>query len=262
MVYVVCLVIAVLSAFTGSLIGLGGGVVLIPAMLFMHHYIDAFAWAVPQVIVGISLITMIFTACSSTIAYIKKGRVHYRIGGLLLLGSIPGGILGSWLNQFIHADSFSLYFGVLMILLSLLFFIKRKRSGNLDQSGERTAAKYISVLPAFFISLTVGVISGLFGIGGGAIMVPAMIVLFGLPIHIATATSMFMILFISIISASTHIALGHITWQYVLIFIPGALIGGTLGAKVSQLVSSNALEWVLRIVLVLVGARLIMEGLM
>ncbi|WP_164668217.1 sulfite exporter TauE/SafE family protein [Virgibacillus doumboii] len=265
MVYIICFLIAVAAAFVGSLIGLGGGVVLIPSLIFMFQFSDEFAWALPQMIVGISLVTMVFTAFSSTISYVKKGRVDYKTGLLFLTGSIPGGILGSWLNQYLNTENFSLYFGILIIVISLLFFIKRKpRDKQLSATDYRTfevdGETYhykVTFLPAFIISLIVGTMSGLFGLGGGSIMVPAMILMFGLPVHIATATSMFMILFISIISASTHIALGHVPWEYALLFIPGAWIGGKLGAKTNQNTSGNILEWVLRIILIIVGIRLI-----
>ncbi|MFB4169326.1 sulfite exporter TauE/SafE family protein [Virgibacillus sp. JSM 102003] len=259
MVYIICVLIAVVSAFIGSLIGLGGGIILIPSLLIMYQNFDSFAWATPQMIVGISLIAMVFTAFSSTISYYNEGRVDYRLGLLLLTGSIPGGIFGSWLNQFVDSEKFTLYFGLLMITLSLSFLIKRKqpeaKSGDADQYN-------VSIWPAFIISSMVGILSGMFGIGGGSIMVPAMILLFGLPIHIATATSMFMILFISIISASTHIALGHVAWEYVFFFIPGAWIGGTIGAKINQKVKGNILEWFLRIILIVIGIRLIIDGIM
>src|SRR5699024_11545807 len=77
-------------------------------------------------------------------------------------------------------------------------------------------------------------ISGLFGIGGGTISVPAMILFFGIPVQVAIGTSMFMIFFISLISSSTHIFLGHIAWKYVIFFIIGSYLGGTAGARMSK----------------------------
>ncbi|WP_404453958.1 sulfite exporter TauE/SafE family protein [Virgibacillus necropolis] len=271
MVYIICFIVGIVTAFGGSLIGLGGGIILIPALLFLHQISSEFAWATPQTIVGISLIVMVFTALSSTISYLKKGRVDYKTGLLLLSGSIPGGILGSWLNQFVAAEKFSFYFGILMVVLSLLFLLKRKAISEEPSSSQKNMRSFhfdgktyhysVSFWTAFIVSLLVGTLAGLFGIGGGSIMVPVMILLFGFPAHIAVATSMFMIVFISIISAGTHIILGHVSWQYVLFFIPGAWIGGTIGAKVNQKVKSQALEWILRVLLIVVGLRLIIEGL-
>nr|WP_077330233.1 sulfite exporter TauE/SafE family protein [Virgibacillus siamensis] len=271
MVYIICIVIAVAAAFVGSLIGLGGGIILIPSLLFLYKYSDAFAWAEPQMIVGISLVTMVFTAFSSTVSYMKKGRVDYKTGLLFLIGCIPAGIFGAWLNQFVNSNGFSLYFGMLMIGLSMLFLIKRKRPDTVPGNKEKvrtftvddeTYHYNVSVWQAIVISVIVGILSGLFGIGGGSILVPALILLFGIPVHIASATSMFMIFFISIISSGTHIYLGHVIWEYAILFIPGALVGGVIGAKVNQHIKGNKLEWVLRVILIIIGIRLIVEGLM
>jgi uncharacterized protein len=119
----------------------------------------------------------------------------------------------------------------------------------------------ITPLTAILIAFIVGMLSGFFGIGGGSLMVPAMILLFQFPPHIATATSMFMILSLSTVSSFTHIMLGHIEWAYVWAFIPGAWFGGVLGAKISQHMSSKAVEYLLRIVLLLIGLRLIWQGI-
>jgi uncharacterized membrane protein YfcA len=94
LVYLICFLIGISAAFLGGLVGLGGGIILIPMLLFLNQYSTAFAWATPQVIVGISLVTMIFTALSSTITYSKRKRIDYKAGFLLLIGCIPGGILG------------------------------------------------------------------------------------------------------------------------------------------------------------------------
>jgi len=254
----------------GSVMGLGGGIVLIPSLLFLNRVSESFSWATPQTIVGISLITMIFTGLSSTLSYLRAKRIDYKTGLLFLTGSIPGGVIGSWLNQFIHADSFQLYFGILMIMISLLFFLKKdkvrpshrisneKRMRSFELSGE-TYKYYVPLLGAFILSLAVGMISGLFGIGGGSIMVPALVLLFGMPIHIATATSMFIIFFVSIVGAGTHIFLGHIIWKYALFFIPGAWIGGKLGAKINQKLPGKTLEWILRVVLTVIGLEMILS---
>ncbi|GAE92869.1 hypothetical protein JCM21714_1890 [Gracilibacillus boraciitolerans JCM 21714] len=130
--------------------------------------------------------------------------------------------------------------------------------------GKKTFQYAFSPYVALLIAFTVGTLSGFFGIGGGgSLMVPAMILLFRFPPpHIATATSMFMILSLSIVSSVTHIALGHIEWMYVWAFIPGALLGGgILGAKMNQKMSSKAVEILLRLVLLFIGLRLIWQGL-
>lgn len=270
MVFLICILVGIVTAFVGSLVGLGGGVILIPILILLFQFVPGFEWATPQAIVGISLISMIFTSLASTLTFLKKGRVDYKTGLLFLSGSIPGSVFGSWLNQYIETDVFLLYFGILIIAISMLFFLKQKPQKKTAFNGKNQRTFHVdgelysysvSTWFAFILSLIVGTLSGLFGIGGGSIMVPAMILLFGFPVHIATATSMFMIFFVSIIGSTTHIALGHIVWEYALFFIPGAWIGGKLGAKVSQLLKGKTLEWILRITLVLIGLRMIINGL-
>ncbi|KGP72527.1 sulfite exporter TauE/SafE family protein [Pontibacillus yanchengensis] len=273
MIAVLIIIIGFFTAFIGSIAGIGGGTILVPSLLFLNHFLDSFSWVTPQKIVGISLIVMVFTGLSSTISYLKSKRIDYKSGVVFLVGSIPGGILGSWLNQFIEVKPFTLLFGILMIIVSSLFFLRKRetkpqahRKGSLyvHRSIELDGHTYhysIPILLGALMAFGVGILSGLFGIGGGSLMVPAMILLFRVPPHIATATSMFMIFFMSLLSSTTHILLGHVAWFYTLLFIPGAWVGGTLGAKVNQRMKSETIVWTLRILLILIGIRLIWEGI-
>lgn len=275
MTFIILLFIGFLTAFIGSIAGIGGGTILVPSLLFLYTISESFSWATPQTIVGISLIVMVFTGLSSTISYWKSKRIDYRSGVIFLIGSLPGGVLGSWLNQFLKEDSFSLYFGFLMIAISLVFFFKNKfnpskhngdassklRLQTTMQLGEETYQYSFHMIWGGLLAFGVGMLSGLFGIGGGSLMVPAMILIFGFPAHIATATSMFMIFFLSILSSGTHILLGHVQWLYTLALIPGAWIGGTFGAKLNQKLKNRTIEWILRILLILIGIRLIWEGI-
>lgn len=264
--------IGFLAAFVGSLVGLGGGIVFVPTMLFLHEYVPVFSWATPQTIVGISLVTMIFTGMSSTVAYLKMKRVDVKTGLIFLIGSIPGSIFGSWLNTKFNVEQFSLYFGLLMVVIFFLMLIDRnkiKRNKDIKVTKQTRTFEVdgevhhynVPFIPAFLLAMIVGMLSGLFGIGGGTISVPAMILLFGIPVQVAIGTSMFIIFFISIVSASTHIALGHIAWAYVAFFVIGSYIGGTVGAKTSARFKGKTLEWFLRIVILIAAIRLMFESI-
>lgn len=271
LIIVICLIIGFLAAFVGSLVGLGGGIVFVPAMLFLYDNVETFSWATPQTIVGISLITMVFTGMSSTLAYLKLKRVDVRTGLIFLVGSLPGSVFGSWMNTKMDVQSFSLYFGVLMLIIFFMMLIDREKlmkNRQLEMTDKtrtfvidhETYQYNVTIIPAFILSFAVGLLSGLFGIGGGTISVPAMILFFGIPVQIAIGTSMFMIFFISLISSSTHIFLGHIVWKYMLFFIIGSYIGGTVGAKTSKLFKGKTLEWFLKIVIIIAAIRLIYES--
>lgn len=271
LIIVISLFIGILSAFIGSLVGLGGGLILVPILLFLGKTTTLFSWATPQAIVGISLITMVFTGLSSTLGYLRLRRVDMKTGVLFLTGSIPGSIFGAWSNQFFDSQQFSLYFGILMIIIFGLLLLDReklareKKSFNSDRLRTFTidgeTYKYeVSPIPAFILAFFVGTLSGLFGIGGGTISVPAMILIFGIPVQVAIGTSMFMIFFISLISTITHGILGHILYSQALFFIVGAYLGGTLGVRVGQHLRGNVLEWLLRIVILIAAIQLIIEG--
>lgn len=272
LVIIICALIGFLSAFIGSLVGLGGGVILVPMMLLLYDHVAGFSWANPQAIVGISLITMVFTGLSSSIAYYRQKKIDIKTGLLFLVGSIPASIIGAWINTKMDTSNFTLYFGILMIFIFAIMLIDRSklvenkplRITDRTRTFEVEGATYqynVNYIPAFILSFTVGLLSSLFGIGGGTISVPAMMLFFGIPVQVAVATSMFMILFTSIFGATTHIILGHIVWSYVIFFIIGSYIGGTIGARTSRLMKGKTLEWILRIVILIAAIRLIFESI-
>ncbi len=123
---------------------------------------------------------------------------------------------------------------------------------------------YIYGYPIWFailLTFLIGMASGLFGIGGGSMIVPAMIILFGFPPHVAVATSMFMVFLSSIINSASHIYLGHIPRAYTIPVIPGAYIGAKIGAALNKKINSTTLVLLLRIILLLLGIRSVYEGL-
>lgn len=266
------LLIGFASAFIGSLVGLGGGIVFVPAMLFLANYMDTLDWANPQTIVGISLITMIFTGLSSTLAYYKLKRVDITTGIIFVIGCLPGVLVGGQLNKIVDTDSFSLYFGILMLIVFFMMLIDREKllKNKTIQITDKTRTFVIDgeehqynvkVIPAIILAFFVGFLSTMFGIGGGTISVPLMILFFGIPVQVAVGTSMFIILFISFAGSISHVVMGHIVWFYLPFFIIGSYIGGTVGAKTSKLFKGKTLEWILKLVIVIAAVQLIIEGI-
>ncbi|WP_209125033.1 sulfite exporter TauE/SafE family protein [Alkalihalobacillus sp. BA299] len=270
MEWILLVVIGLIAGTLGSLMGLGGGIVVVPALMMLSGYVSILAGITPQVAVGTSLLIMIFTGLSSTIAYLKQKIVDYISGAIFLTGSIPGALFGVYLNKGIDVSSFLIYFGLFIIIISFILMIrgylkpikvgkkaiKREYINDLGETAQYGFSPWIAIPIAF----VVGMLSGLFGIGGGSLMVPAMILLFGFPPHMAVATSMFMIFFSAISSSISHIALGNVDWFYAMALIPGAWIGGKLGAVISQRLKSDTLVMMLRIFLIVIGARLVWQG--
>ncbi|WP_335870303.1 sulfite exporter TauE/SafE family protein [Bacillus sp. 2205SS5-2] len=272
MEWVLLVMIGLAAGSLGALIGLGGGIIIVPALLYFSNYTSWLGPISPQVAVGTSLVIMIFTGLSSTLAYMKHKTVDYRSGLLFFLGSGPGAILGAWVNQYLNMESFNIYFGIFIIFISLVLmfrdklkpitFSKKGIERHFQDAAGNTYNYSLQPILAVGIAFLVGFTSGLFGIGGGSLMVPAMILLFLFPPHVAVATSMFMILLSALVSSFTHVLLGNVNWLYSLALIPGAYVGAKLGAFLNKKLKSDSLVSVLRIILIVIGVRLIYQGFM
>ncbi|MFF2755477.1 sulfite exporter TauE/SafE family protein [Psychrobacillus sp. NPDC058041] len=260
------------SGVVGALVGLGGGVILVPAVLFFGTTLGLIPNITPQSVVGLSVVMMIFTGLSSTLSYMKTKTVDFKSGFIFFIGSIPGTILGAWVNKGLDLPSFNLYFGILLIILSTLLLVRNRLKPVkwfVENGKKRTFTDdkdtYVYGFPIWFallLTFAVGFASGLFGIGGGSIIVPAMILLFLFPPHVAVGTSMFMVFLSSIINSITHVSLGNVPWLYTIPVIPAAYIGAKLGANLNKKLNSETLVVALRIVLLLLGVRSIIAGLM
>jgi uncharacterized protein len=271
MEWVILVLIGLAASSLGSLIGLGGGIIVVPALLYMGS-LPGVGHISPQVAVGTSLFTMIFTGLSSTLAYMKHKTVDYKSGLIFLIGSGPGSILGAWVTEKLNLQSFNVFFGIFIIFVSLVLLLKdklkpipfRKDQGIVRTFTDNSGKMYeygFSPIMGVIISFIVGFFSGIFGVGGGSLMVPTMILVFFFPPHVAVATSMFMILPTSILSSITHVTLGNVNWLYALALIPGAWIGAKVGVYLNQKLRSKTIVVLLRTILVIVGIRLIYEGI-
>ncbi len=124
MEYILLLIIGVCSGIIGALVGLGGGAILVPATLFIGLTLGMMPEITPQKVVGLSVIMMIATGLASTLSYMKSKTVDYKSGFIFFLGSVPGTILGAYINKGIDLPSFNLYFGILLIILAIILLIR------------------------------------------------------------------------------------------------------------------------------------------
>lgn len=129
-----------------------------------------------------------------------------------------------------------------------------------DPSGVQSTYGYHWAV-VLIIGGVVGFISGLFGIGGGSLLVPLMVLLFRFPPHVATATSMFVIFLSSILGSATHIYMGNVHGFALLALIPGALMGGWIGAKIAGRLSGKTLMVILRLTMFVLSIYLIWKGI-
>ncbi len=269
MEYIILFIIGLVAGTFGSIVGLGGGVIIVPALLLVNSLGILDQAISPQNAVGISLMVIIFTAISSTLFNYKQKTVDMKSGAFFFLASAPFAIIGAMLSEYIPVKQFYILFGLIMLLTTYL--LTKQKTMNpiqmkwtvkriyIDKKGNRYEYGY-NRLVGYLITGFAGLLAGLFGIGGGAILVPMMVILFRFPVHVATATSMFIILLSAIFGSISHVLLHNILYTYVLFIAPGAYIGGNLGAYTASKLSSHTLLTTLKIVIILVALQMIYKG--
>lgn len=249
----------------GTLIGAGGGFILIPVLLLLYPDKS------PETITSISLAVVFFNSLSGSFAYARMKRIDYKSGSIFAAATIPGSILGAYTTAFIPRNIFDGVFGVLLMAASIFLIMKPKNDkvieGELpkhyitrsvtDIEGICRTFSYNPVL-GVVISVLVGYLSSLLGIGGGIIHVPVLVHVLNFPVHIATATSHFVLAVMSLSGTVVHILSGTLSkgaLQVVALAI-GALFGAQLGAKLSNRFHG---VWIIRslaVALGLVGVRI------
>lgn len=251
----------------GTIIGAGGGFILMPILLLIYPQKSA------DVLTSISLAVIFFNAASGTAAYIKMKRVDFKAGLIFAAATIPGAILGAYIISYINRFIFNLIFGFLLIgaaiylyFRPLKFIDKEKVYPASYYKSELTDAQgtkhiyYYNLKLGVFISIFVGFLSTMLGIGGGIIHVPTMVNLLNFPVHIATATSHFVLAIMALSGTIVHLINGTLEkefWEKTLVLAAGVIIGAQFGAKVSGKLESKWIIRALSVALGIVGIRIL-----
>lgn len=253
----------------GTLIGVAGGFILVPILLFL--YPDE----TPATITSITLTVAFFNALSGSIAYSRLKRIDYRSGLLFSLVAVPGAIVGAFIINFLSRGVFQYVFGSLLLVIAAYLLVRPEKKitssillkwqtvRNITDSNHNVH-RYVFNLPlGMTIAFFVGIVSGLLGIGGGIIHVPAMTQMLSFPIHIATATSHFVVAISTFAAIDTHLVAGTFIRNEisdigrVMVLSAGAVIGAQFGARFSQKVKGSLIVRLLAIGLVIVALRLL-----
>ncbi|TMB75078.1 MAG: sulfite exporter TauE/SafE family protein [Deltaproteobacteria bacterium] len=276
--YLWLLPLGLLIGAFGTLIGAGGGFVLVPILLLVYPNEKT------QLITGISLAVVFFNALSGSLAYARMKRVDYKSGILFSIATIPGAILGALSTAYVPRGVFDLLFGVLMIVAAIYLWtsggeesaVRSYRKGDSDSDPRRrrmlrdlTDAEGVRYHYAYnpvtgvLLSLVVGFISSLLGVGGGFIHVPILTRLLDFPVHIATATSHFVLAIMSLTGTLVHVAQGVFVRgiRRTTMLAIGVLIGAQGGAWMSNRIGGKMIIRGLAVALAFVGVRLIVSVL-
>lgn len=255
----------------GTLIGAGGGFILVPILLLIYPSKD------PELITSISLAVVFCNALSGSAAYARIKKIDYKSGLMFAVATVPGAILGAITSSYIPRFYFNILFGVILVALAVYLLLRPKnmksKEPGADEGGFRRQITDADGVTHDFtykptigivLSLFIGYISSLLGIGGGIIHVPMLVYLLGFPVHIATATSHFVLVITAFAGSIIHIINGDLAKNSILVIglAIGVIFGAQIGAKLSQKVKGNFIIRGLAIALGLVGIRIIFMSLL
>jgi uncharacterized protein len=237
----------------GSLVGIGGGLIIVPVLSVALGF-DL------KAAIAASLVGVIATSLSASPKYVRSGLADRRLGLLLLVGATLGGISGSFLSDSLDARVLALLFGLLLVGIALQMLRQLRRpsipppldaddlaSGFASSFVEPTSGQLVvyrarRLLPGSLISFLAGNISGLLGVGGGVISVPTMNIVMHVPIRVATTTSTYMLAATAAASATVHLATGQLDPLLAAPVALGVIVGARAGADLSMRVSQDALR--------------------
>ena len=234
------------AGILGSMIGLGGGIIVVPVLTFLGFP--------PTVAASNSLFAALSNAVASTISYSKQKRIEYSLGIKLGLLSIPGTILGAFLSTDVTPGIFKILFGLVLIASAAYIFLRKK-----FESKEKTLSKQMIIF-AIGASFFAGIISSFFGIGGGTVFVPLMVVGMGMVMKKAAPTSQLILLFASLSGVITHSLLGHPDFLQAGFLAIGSFIGGLVGARLSLDIKERYLQILASVVILIVAAKLFFDS--
>lgn len=253
----------------GTLIGAGGGFLLTPALLLVYPHDSA------QTISAISLAVVFANAVSGTTAYARQGRIDYRSGRRFALAALPGSILGALAVGLVPRRVFDGLMGLLLGTLAA-WIVTRRGQGTRATRASRTTHRRIvdrdgtihdydvPLARGTLYSIGVGFVSSFLGIGGGVIHVPLLAGALGFPIHIATATSHFVLAIVSGAGTATHLIDGGLRLgsglRRAAALSAGVIPGAQLGAAASRRLPAHRIQQVLAVALIVISIRLVFSA--
>jgi uncharacterized membrane protein YfcA len=260
---------SLLAGFLGALTGLGGGVVLVPMLALLFRVDIRYA-------IGASLVSVIATSSGAAAAYVREGYSNIRIGMFLETATTAGALAGAALVLYVSTNAIAIVFGVVLLYSAYLSSRHYEDAAGLTSSklaerlrlngtypGPEGKQPYnVTGVPAGYgLMFLAGVLSGLLGIGSGAVKVLAMDQAMKIPFKVSTTTSNFMIGVTAAASAGLYLHRGYITPGLAGPVMLGVLVGSIIGARVLVKVRVKVLRYLFAAVIVVLGFEMIYKGI-
>jgi len=265
-----------LVGFLSGLFGVGGGFLITPLLFFIG--------VPPSVAVATGANQVVASSISGVLAQLKRKQVDIKMGVVLTIGGFVGSSIGGWvftvmtalgqINLFVQL-SYVVFLGLIGLLMfqeSLRAILRSKKAGPTQvrrahehtwmhglpfKTKFRTSGLYISLIPTLGVGLLVGFLAAIMGVGGGFVMVPAMIYFLGMPTKIVVGTSLFQIIFVTGYTTVMHAWADHsVDMLLALLLIVGGVIGAQFGAQFGTKLKAEQMRILLAIMVLLVAVKI------
>ena len=275
-------IVAFGAGIIGAIFGIGGGIIIVPALTILFG-LDV------HLAIGASIVSVVATSLSATGTYVKEEKVNMRLGLFLEIGTAFGALLGAFIAVFLEEKVLFIIFSVVLLYAAYVMYQSSKIPEHLQLASENDwiaeklhlDGKYPEIIRntnneeerinkpypvqntphVFGISIGAGIASGLLGVGGGFIKVPTLVKVSKLPMKAAAATSNFMIGVTASTSAIVYLKHGYV---YPVLAIPvafGTLFGALLGSVLVRYIHPTKLRAYFALLLVLISIRLFIQGI-
>ncbi len=263
--------VSLVAGFLGSLTGMGGGIVIVPVLTLLFDVDISYA-------IGASLVSVIATSSGAAAAYVKEGYTNIRLGLFLEIATTMGALAGASLAAWISGNAIAVIFGI-VLLYSAYQMLRKKQHPEIIARPDTLAARlrldgtyptddgpssyHVQHVPAgFSLMFVAGTLSGLLGIGSGALKVLAMDRAMRVPFKVSTTTSNFMIGVTAAASAGVYLNRGYIDPGLAMPVMLGVLAGSLLGTRVLVRAKVSILKLVFATVIMVLAAEMIFNGMM
>ncbi|MCV6823616.1 MULTISPECIES: sulfite exporter TauE/SafE family protein [Halocynthiibacter] len=269
-----------LVGILSGMFGVGGGFLMTPLLFFIG--------IPPAVAVATEANQIVASSFSGVLAHFKRRTVDFRMGGVLLVGGLIGAALGvqlfNALKEIGQVDllvtlSYVVFLGIiggLMFIESLRALMRSKKPGAVPKRRKhnwvhnlpfkmkfRTSGLYISVIPPIMVGVLVGILAAIMGVGGGFIMVPAMIYILGMPTKVVVGTSLFQIIFVTAFTTLLHATTNQtVDMALAVLLLIGGVIGAQIGTRIGLKLKAEQLRILLAVLVLAVCGKLALDLLL
>lgn len=267
--------------FLSGMFGVGGGFLITPLLFFIG--------IPPAIAVATGANQVVASSVSGVLAHLRRKTVDFRMGTLLTISGMVGSAIGIWVFARLSAAgqidllvqlAYVLFLGVIGMLMlqeSIRALRRRNRTGVSPRRNRdrmlvarlplkmkfRTSGLYISVIPPILVGVGVGFLAAVMGVGGGFVMVPAMIYLLGMPTKVVVGTSLFQIIFVTAFTTVAHATTSFsVDMALALLLILGGVVGAQIGAQVGLRLKAEQLRILLALLVLAVAGKIALDLLL